>query len=385
MTDLPSPTSPVPAGPTPPSPSERPVAAAGGVDRWRRRRWPVVLGTTVLLVAAVAVTAMAFIKVPYVIISPGDATALDGGIVSISGVRTYPHKGKLLYLTVRVSNNDPNIWRYLFAKLDSDVSVEKRENVIGCASYGDSASLQDELIRQSKDVAQQVALRRLGYDVPEAGTSVAIRDVLCDGPSDGLLRVNDRVTAVDGTKVRTNVELGPLIQAKTPGDTAQITVERDGKSRNVAVRLGRRDGKAFLGIESQTLFDWTFPVDVKINTAHVSGPSAGLAFTLAIIDELTPGDLTGGGKVAVSGEMAADGSVQPVGGVEQKAAAAHDAGATLMLVPPGEAAAARAHADGMKVVAVRTIDDALRALERAGGKAVAAPPSTTATTAPTGQ
>jgi PDZ domain-containing protein len=344
-----------------------------------------VVGTTVLLLVAVAVTAMAFIKVPYVIISPGDATALDGGIVSISGARTYPHKGELLYLTVRVSNSDPNVWRWLFAKLDSDVSVEKRENVIGCATYGDSASLQDELIRQSKDIAQQVALRRLGYDVPEVGTSIAIRDVLCGGPSDGLLHVGDRITSVDAAPVHTSDDVGPLIKAKARGEVVRLTVERNGKSREVAVELGQRDGAGFLGIVSQTLFDWQFPVDVKIDTEQVSGPSAGLAFTLAIIDALTPGDLTGARKVAVSGEMAVDGSVQPVGGVEQKAVAARENGASLMLVPPGEARAARDHADGMKVIEVRTIDDALRALEQGGGKPVAAPPSTTATTAPPGQ
>ena len=301
------------------------------------------------------------------------------------GARTYPHKGKLLYLTVRVSNNDPNVWRYLFAKLDSDVSVEKRQDVIGCASYGDSATLQDDLMRQSQDVAKQVALRRLGYDVPQTGSSVAILDVQCDGPSDGLLHAGDRITAVDGTPVHTADEVGPLIKAKSPGETVHLTVDRSGKPHEVAVKLGARDGTGFLGIVSQTLFDWQFPVDVKIDTRHVSGPSGGLAFTLAIIDALTPGDLTGGRKVAVTGAIAADGSVQPVGGVEQKAVAARENGASLMLVPAGEAGDARDHADGMKIVVVRTIDDALRALERAGGKPVAEPTPATAASTPTGQ
>jgi PDZ domain-containing protein len=103
----------------------------------------------------------------------------------------------------------------------------------------------------------------------------------------------------------------------------------------------------------------------------VSGPSAGLAFTLAIIDQLTPGSLTGGKKVAVTGAINDDGTVGPVGGVKQKAITARRAGAELMLVPSFEYKDARLRAGNMKVVAVDTVDDALRALERAGGTPIA--------------
>ena len=158
--------------------------------------------------------------------------------------------------------------------------------------------------------------------MPQTGSSVAILDVQCDGPSDGLLHAGDRITAVDGTPVHTADEVGPLIKAKSPGETVHLTVDRSGKPHEVAVKLGARDGTGFLGIVSQTLFDWQFPVDVKIDTRHVSGPSGGLAFTLAIIDDAHARRPHGGRKVAVTGAIAADGSVQPVGGVEQKAVAA---------------------------------------------------------------
>ncbi len=88
-----------------------------------------------------------------------------------------------------------------------------------------------------------------------------------------------------------------------------------------------------------------FPVDVKIDPGAVSGPSAGLAFTLTIIDELTPGSLTGGKKVAVTGTMDLGGNVGEVGGVPQKTAAALDAGAKLFLVPTPEVAQAKARRD----------------------------------------
>ena len=343
----------------------------------RARRWPFILGTVTLGVVAVIVVAMALIHVPYVLISPGEATALDGEVVTISGAPTYAHDGALLYLTVRVSNDDPNVWRYLLAKLDDDVSVREREDVIGCAGYEENDRLNRDLMSQSQDLAKQVALQRLGYPVTQSGGRVLIVNVECGGPSAGRLQLGDVITAVDGTPVAKADDVRPLVQAHEPGETVRFTVTRDGEIREVPVRLGRRDDVGFAGIATQTFTTASLPVDITIDTDRVSGPSAGLAFTLAIIDDLTPGDLTGGKRVAITGSIEPDGSVGLVGGVEQKAVTARRNGAKLMLVPVGEAKAAREHADGMKVVAVRTVDDALAALAGNGGDPVpaAGPPT----------
>jgi PDZ domain-containing protein len=355
---------------TPETDPPEPAAVAHAAPSRRRRRWLAILGTVALGVIAVIVTAMALIHVPYVIISPGEATALDDDIVTISGAPTYAHRGDLVYLTVRVTNDDPNIWRYVLATLDDDVSVEEREDIIGCASYEESARLNQDLMARSQDIAKQVALQRLGYQVTESGGPVVIVNVECDGPSEGSLRLADVITAVDGTPVARADDVRPLVQAHQPGETVRFTVQREDDTREVTVRLGRRDGVGFVGIATQTFTDVSFPVDITIDTARVSGPSAGLAFTLAIIDDLTPGDLTGGRRVAITGSIQPDGSVGIVGGVEQKAVTARRAGARLILVPVGEAKAAREHAEGMKVVAVRTVDDALAALAANGGDPV---------------
>ena len=339
------------------------------------RRWPLVVGLTGLAIVTVLVAVMAVARVPYVIISPGDATALDDRVLSISDTRTYDHRGELLFLTVRITNRDPSLWRWLFAKLDDDVRVDKREQVLGCATYGESGRLNDELMQQSQDVAKEVALQRLGYAVPERSARVVIVGSACDGPSHGQLLLGDEILAVDGTTVTTAEEVRPLVVAHAPGEQVRMTIRRGDAERDLEVRLGRNGDDAFLGISTQTFVEWEFPVDISIDTRRVSGPSAGLAFALAIVDDLTPGELTGGVPVAVTGSIAADGSVGEVGGVEQKVVTARRNGARLMIVPAGEAAAARGNAGGMKVVAVETFDDALRALAKAGGGRVpAAPP-----------
>ena len=53
-----------------------------------------------------------------------------------------------------------------------------------------------------------------------------------------------------------------------------------------------------LGVTLQTLdLAFDFPLDVEIASDEIGGPSAGLAFTLEVLDVLTEGELTGGRRV----------------------------------------------------------------------------------------
>ena len=114
--------------------------------------------------------------------------------------------------------------------------------------------------------------------------------------------------------------------------------------------------------------DFSLPFEVAIDSGKVGGPSAGLEFALSILDQLTPGELTGGGKVAVTGTIELDGTVGPVGGVPQKTVTVRRAGAKLFLVPKEQVAEAQAKAtDGVEVVGVGTLDEAIEALAARGG------------------
>jgi PDZ domain-containing protein len=124
-----------------------------------------------------------------------------------------------------------------------------------------------------------------------------------------------------------------------------------------------------LGIEPEDQYDWNFPVKVEVHTADIGGPSAGLAMTLGIIDKLSGGKLTGQRIVAATGTIAPNGAVGDVGGVAEKTIAVERAGATVFFVPPQELAAARSKdTSKLHVYAVSTLDQALRILQRLGGK-----------------
>ena len=103
--------------------------------------------------------------------------------------------GELLYLTVTVSNRDPNLYRWLFAKLDPDTDVSKKQSVIGgCASYAESNRLAVSAMGQSQETAKAVALRRLGYTIDNDAGPVQVVDVICGGPSEGKLELGDQIS-----------------------------------------------------------------------------------------------------------------------------------------------------------------------------------------------
>jgi PDZ domain-containing protein len=143
--------------------------------------------------------------------------------------------------------------------------------------------------------------------------------------------------------------------------------------------LGARTGdpsKGFLGVSTFTRdLSFNFPVQVSIDSGRVGGPSAGLAFTLGILDVMTPGSLTGGLRISSTGTMSLDGSVGPVGGVHQKVMASRRAGIDLMFVPASEIEEARRFAGDLRVEPVETLDQALEILTTLGGGNAVLPPA----------
>jgi PDZ domain-containing protein len=357
--------------PAPGAAVPEPPAPAPG-DRPRTPRWQKVLIALVLVTLVVGI-AGATVRLPYVIFSPGDATAADD-YLRVRGARTYEHDGEIFLLTVRVSNQRPNVWRYLQANLDDDSRIVDEDQYYGRVPPKRAQRQSVQQMTESQVAAKQAALTRLGYDVTVTGTGARVETVLDDSPAAAAgLRAGDVITAIEGTPVRLREQVGQIVQAQPAGTTFAVTVRRDGGDREVRITSGTApdgeiEGKPYLGIQAVTEdLRIDFPVRIAIDAGDVSGPSGGLAFALTIIDELTPGDLTGGTRIAVTGAIDGAGQVSEVGGVPQKAVAARNAGADLMIVPRAEVRDARSKAGDMEVVGVDTLDEALRALRRHGG------------------
>ncbi len=218
---------------------------------------------------------------------------------------------------------------------------------------------------RSQEIAVTVALRNLGYRVRVKRRGAEIATVVPGKPADGKLEVGDVVVSARGRPVETREDLLAVMEPVRPGQTVDLTVLRDRKRTRVRVGTTRADddeSRAVFGVLVQQAADFDFPLDVRIDAGDIGGPSAGLAFALDVVDELGR-DIDGGRRIAVTGELGLDGSVGRIGGVKQKTIGARRAGADVFLVPDENAAEARRHANGLRVVAVSTFDEALSALK----------------------
>ena len=200
-----------------------------------------------------------------------------------------------------------------------------------------------------------------------------VEGVVPDQPADGLLQRGDVILAVDDEPLDEPGEIRTLLQAGGPGSTHELSVEREVDAPPVEVELTTAAApddpdRAVVGIiPRERIVDVELPFDISVESDDVKGPSAGLAFTLAILDHLSPGELTGGKDVAVTGTMDLAGNVGPVGGAVQKAVAVRDGGFDAFLVPSAEFDEVEDRVGReVEVVAVDTLDEALAALCRTG-------------------
>jgi PDZ domain-containing protein len=335
--------------------------------RRRRRVWYVLLAILTLL--TLGTIAAALVQVPYYLLSPGSTRSTEG-LIAVNGAPSYQSDGDIDFTTVSVKK--ATALQALIGWLDPTVSVVPENQILGGQSQDENRDRNLQEMADSKEVATAVALKTLGQPVDEQGSGALIVNVVSDTPAAASLHPGDVVVAADGKPIQLSSELVDVIGAHQPGDVVTLEVQRSPEQTDtVSVQLvGRPDdsSKAMLGVSLETFrLRYQFPFDVQIDSGAVGGPSAGLAFTLGVIDVLTPGSLTGGQRVATTGTMDPSGAVGPVGGVEQKTISVRRAGATLFLVPSSEYDEAKKYAGDMRVESVDTIDDALRVLTSIGG------------------
>jgi PDZ domain-containing protein len=319
------------------------------------------------LLAVAVVGILLNLDLPYYGIAPGDARAVDDLIAAPEGY-DHPARGHVYYATVSLQQLKP--LGVLRGWLDDDIDVVHEDELLGNTPRREYRRQNLRLMDDSKQTALVVALRELGHDVKEYGRGALVVTVAEDLPAAGRLEEGDTIVAIDGESTFLVQDAVEAIKAHRPGDEVRLeVVSADDEPRVEQITLAERDGGAILGVTMRTKdrrFD--LPLDVSIDSGTIGGPSAGLAFTLGVIDRLSAGELTGGRNVAVTGTIDIDGTVGDVGGVVQKTAAVKSKGVRYFLVPPGEFEQARRHAGRhLQVIKVGSVDEAIEALGRIGG------------------
>ena len=310
----------------------------------------------------------------------------------VPGGRNHTADDSIMMVDVEQAKANP--WQYLLYRLHAlrtfGVVAEFNSNhdFLGNVPASQLSCQDAQEAYQATSQAPVAALRRLGYTVKEEDLGAQVDLVLPGTPAAAAgLQCNDLITSVNGKNTQTAAQVTAALHGVPAGTTVHLTVLRGSAKKAVSITaqleaLPGQNGappnpkQGFLGVETETRLVYDFPVSVSADVGSIGGPSDGLALALGFMNSLTQGRLTGGYKVAATGEIDTSGKVYAIGGAAEKAVAVREAGAQIFLVPTANYADAKREAGKVKVYAVSSLDQALAILKSLGGQVPAAPAGT---------
>jgi PDZ domain-containing protein len=344
--------------------------------RARRPRWPwVIFALCALLVVAAVIASR--ITLSYYVLVPGQAQSVRA-LLTLPADRVHTLHGSVLLTDVGVG--PVSAFEYLPDRWNKDDTLVRTSDLLGTTPASEFSAQGTVEMTESQLVAGATAERQLGLPVPEKDAGVVIYQTSPGTGAFKALQVGQVITAVDGTATPDTPTLVAAVRSHAVGQSVTLslgTMTDPTRTRQVSVRLSglKEDGmvEPVIGVVGfdQPVYDMPFPVSIASD--NIGGPSAGLAFTLGILDTVAGGELTGGRIVAATGTIHPDGSVGAVGGVLQKTIAVENAGASVFLVPASEYAQAKGGANThLRVLPVNNLAQAIADLTKLGGHSGAA-------------
>lgn len=339
-------------------------------ERIVQRRW---LGRAPLIAILIGVGVLVAAIAVWWLTKPGDWYAFYPGsanptedVVSVEGIEIFPNEGELYFMTVS-SRQISAIERFALS-FDDTVNIVDKDKVLGTGTADERRVRNLQLMDGSQRAAIAVAIDYLGVEI-ETVPGALLTTVQVGSAAHLFLNPGDLVVKFGGSEIATPSDLVDAVRSFVPGDEVEVVYLHGSSTESGTVILGENDeGIAFLGVSVGVQLD--LPVDVVIDAGNIGGPSAGLAWTLTLVDLLTEGELTGLNRVAVTGTINYDEdfTVGPIGGVTQKTYAAREQGIEYFIVPQVDAEDARDASGGkIQILAVETLQDAIDALVGIGG------------------
>ena len=353
-----------------------PDTAPSGESRRRRRlRRAVVAGSFILVVALIA--AVFLVPVNAVIEAPGPTwNVLDNGsssdqdVLKVSGTETYPTEGALRMTTVSVSGcpGYPVTTADLIAAwISADKRIVDRDEV---CPQDQSAEQVEETGKAQMTASQDSAVIAALVETGKAGAMHLTVTEVTEQQTSTEIQAGDVLETItpEGGQMTTLASFSQLRELMTTipeGTRVTLGVRRgDQKASAALTTIAPQEGTtgSLLGLSLKISVD--SPVEATFGLSDVGGPSAGMMFALGVVDEITPGSLTGGKDISGTGTIDMTGQVGPIGGIQQKMAGARESGSTFFLAPASNCNEVKGHEPkDMQVFAVNTLHEAVAATE----------------------
>ena len=351
--------------------------------RQRNMWWAIPMFTVVWLITG-AMIISSLVRVNYWEVAPGSVEQVSSRFSfdkdALQLADRYKPTAPVLFVTAYGSKL--SALEALLGTIDPDVDVLNRLEKFGAVTPDQQRTVGFKAMITAKQIAEYVAMRRLGYEASISFGDLIIDRLVCETQPRPLsaclqLAIGDKITSFDGIKISTLADLLPLMGDYSPGDVVEIKIipQRSFEiiTKDVELIVSPDDpNRTIIGIWPADTRIVRLPFEVDIDTDLIGGPSAGLAFTLALLDELTPGDLTGGVKVAATGTIDGDETVGAIGALRQKTVAVKASGAKVFFVPSSQTAeeleaAKRVAGSKLRIAPVANLGEALAILKEMGG------------------
>lgn len=317
-----------------------------------------------------------FIPTPHTIQSPGptfntlEKIELEGvtrDMIEIEGAETFDTDGELHLTTISVSGpptSTSTLLEVLYHAAQPYPAITPAELLYPPETTGDEVRDQNaQAMADSQSWAVAAALEHQGIAYQQRLFAL---DFTPDSPAAEFLEPDDEILSLNDTQITGHGQLVNTIQ-DAAGEPVDLRIRRDGTEQTYTIPvLESEEGTYQIGVYLDSEF--VFPVDVEIHLQDVGGPSAGLIFALGIIDRMTQDSVTAGRHIAGTGTIDPDGTVGPIGGIQQKVIAAADDGAEIFLAPAANCAEITYVPDDMPVYSVDTLETALEILAAPAGE-----------------
>ena len=318
--------------------------------------------------------------------SPGEADDL-AKFVKIDG-QNDTSKGRYNITSVYLSK--ANVFGYLQTKINPHLSYSSAQDITGGESSAVFAQVQDFYMQSAIANAEQVAFKKAQRPITTTYRGIYVLSVSTGSHFKNSIHVGDTITAIDGHHYENSDGFIKYLADKKKGVTVTVDYIRNGQQGQTSgktIKLPSSQsseyphGRSGLGIvlTDNVAVDTVPKVDV--DPGQIGGPSGGLMFTLQIYDQLTGNHLSKDRNISGTGTMNVNGYVGEIGGIDKKVMAAKAAGSTVFFAPYVEPTktllkyeeqhktnyqlardTAKKYAPNLKVIPVRTFDDAVNYL-----------------------
>ncbi len=323
-----------------------------------------------LVIAAAVLAILYYTPTGDYVILPGITENLNR-IVTVQGGKV-PRHGR--FLMVAVTLDRANLLDDIMARVTPYGEIVPAAQILPPGGHLSQFIRMSAIqMKESHEYAQVAGLRSAGYNAREAGNGVEVEAVLSGFPAVHRLKVGDVILAVDGHAVTMAHQLLDRMAALPRGAVVTLTLRRSGRVMQVRVPTTVRPSVSphpMVGVEVATYEPhFVIPVPIHIATGDITGPSAGMMFSLEILSQVRPGlHLTRDRVVAGTGTITANGTVGPIGGVREKVVTVYRAGARVFLVPRANYRSATQEARWMgiqhklRIIPVSNLSQAVQAL-----------------------